>query len=73
MQSKTNITLRITKKSEPIFNQVSALAKVIHHGQFAPTLLYLLEIGLKAYDRGYRILDNELILKPQKSDVVCVE
>jgi hypothetical protein len=31
------ITLRITKKSEPIFNQVSAVAKIMHHGQFIPT------------------------------------
>lgn len=57
---KQNITLRLTKRSKPIFDLVEQIAKNKSVGQFAPTLLDLIELGIQSYKSGNRIIDNHV-------------
>ncbi len=61
---RENITLRVTKRSEPIFNQVQKINQQRPNGQFASTLLDIIELGIKSYEFGNRIVDNEIVTKP---------
>lgn len=58
---RQNITLRLTKRSEPIFKKVERIVNSRPTRQFAPTLLDIIELGIKSYYSGNRILDNEIV------------
>ena len=66
---KESVTLRITKNSEPVFNQVSKVAK-IKSENFTATLLELVKIGLKYYEKGYRLVEDEVIQLPNKKRTI---
>ena len=62
---RENITLRRTKRSIPLLAKVEQISKSQTNGKdkFAPTLFDILELGLKSYEAGNRVLDNEVIKK----------
>lgn len=64
-QIKDNITLRVTKQNVPVFNQIIKIAEEKNE-QFTSTMLNFLKLGLKFYQDGYRIVDDELVKLPSK-------
>ena len=57
------ITLRITKRSQPLLAKVEEIAKLqpVGKDQFAPMLLDILELGLNSYESGNRVAGGEII------------
>lgn len=64
----STINLRMTKRSQPIFNKVQELVKKSSAKQFSAIVLDLLELGLDSYNSGKRILDGEVVEKLQSND-----
>ena len=60
---KENITIRLTRRSKPLISKVEQIAKTqpVGKDQFAPTLLDIIELGLKSYESGNRVAGNEII------------
>jgi hypothetical protein len=56
-----NITLRMTKRSIPLISKIKSIAK---NREFAPTLLDIIELGLKSYESGNRIIENTVVKMP---------
>lgn len=65
------ITLRITKRSQPLLAKVDEIAKAqpVGKDQFAPMLLDLLEIGIKSYESGNRLNCGEIINMNQSTKI----
>jgi hypothetical protein len=57
------ITLRITKRSQPLLAKVEEISKLqpVGKDQFAPMLLDVIELGLKSYESGNRLAGGEII------------
>ena len=65
---KDAINIRISQKNAPILSRVSEIASSRAGAQqFTPTLIEMLAIGLKAYDSGFRLVDEQLINKEEFS------
>lgn len=62
-----NVTIRITRRSKPLFDKVKTLADTqpVGRNMFAPMLLDIIELGLQSYESGNRVLGNEVL--PLKS------
>ena len=73
---KDVINIRVSQKNEPILARISEIAKTRAGAQqFTPTLIEMLAIGLAAYDKGFRLIDEQLIDKKdiQKRTLMSVE
>jgi hypothetical protein len=65
-QVNENITLRVTKKSISVINQIDKIAQAKAEN-FGATMLDCLKIGLKFYEDGYRVVEDELVKLPSKT------
>lgn len=60
--NKTLVNIRVNQRNAPVLQRVEQIAnnRPGNH-QFTPTLIELLEIGLKTYEDGFRLVDNKVI------------
>lgn len=58
---RTNITVRMTKRSAPLIEKIEYIAR---SREFAPTLLDIIELGLKSYESGNRIVESTVVKMP---------
>jgi hypothetical protein len=60
--NKTLVNIRVNQRNAPVLHRVEQIANSRPGShQFTPTLIELLEIGLKSYEDGFRLVDEKVI------------
>lgn len=67
------ITIRNSKRSASLIARVEEIAKQRNFGKVTPALLDILELGLKSFDSGYRLVDGKLLTVDELPSVVSIE
>ncbi|MCC2625449.1 MAG: hypothetical protein K0R14_1322 [Burkholderiales bacterium] len=71
--NKTLVNIRVNQRNAPVLQRVEQIANSRPGShQFTPTLIELLEIGLKSYEDGFRLVDEKVININQITTVMSV-